>query len=101
MPFSRRSFVRCSLAAIPLGGVSRACVERVGHTLVPHLDAAPIYLDHNENAFGPSDAVHAALTTPEAKGNRYPRKQYDALRCSLATLHSVDENHVLLSCGSS
>jgi histidinol-phosphate aminotransferase len=62
----------------------------------------PIYLDHNENAYGPSDLVRAALTSvQDAKGNRYPREQYDALRSRLATLHAVEENQVLLGCGSS
>jgi histidinol-phosphate aminotransferase len=63
---------------------------------------SPILLDHNENAYGPSERVRAVLaSSSQTTGNRYPRSQYDALRSRLATLHAVDEKQVLLGCGSS
>jgi histidinol-phosphate aminotransferase len=106
MPISRRDFVRRSVAAIPLGIVPGTFVERLRQPSRLRSERAsrdtPIYLDQNENAFGPSDMVHAALTSSSAAGgNRYAREQYDALRSGLATLHSIEENHVLLGCGSS
>jgi len=109
MSFSRRTFVRHSLGAIiPLRDVSEAFVEHLGRLSRPRsrqtlsLDGTPIYLDHNENPSGPSNRVLTALaSSPVAKGNRYPREQYGALRRCLASLHSVEESHILLGCGSS
>jgi histidinol-phosphate/aromatic aminotransferase/cobyric acid decarboxylase-like protein len=54
-------------------------------------------LDHNENAYGRSQRVHAALaSSSETTGN-----QYYALRSPLAALHAVDERQVVFGCGSS
>jgi histidinol-phosphate aminotransferase len=62
---------------------------------------APVLLDHNENAYGPSEKVRQALAEAPLVGNRYPREEYDLLRSKLAALHSVKEDHILLGCGSS
>jgi histidinol-phosphate aminotransferase len=62
---------------------------------------APVLLDHNENAYGPSEKVRQALAEAPLMGNRYPREEYDLLRSKLAALHSVKEDHILLGCGSS
>lgn len=61
----------------------------------------PVFLDHNENAYGPSEKVRAALAEAPSLANRYPRNEYDALRNKLAALYLVKEDHVLLACGSS
>jgi histidinol-phosphate aminotransferase len=62
---------------------------------------APILLDHNENAYGPSEKVRAVLAQALLAGNRYPREEYDELRSRLAALHSVKEDRILFGCGSS
>ncbi len=107
MPFSRRDFVQSSLAAaIPGAAIRKTWMDRFASTSLRRLELpspdSPILLDHNENAYGPSERVRAVLaSSSETKGNRYPRNQYDALRNQLATLHAVDEKQVLLGCGSS
>ena len=107
MAFSRRDFVQSSLAAaIPGAAIRKTWMDRVASTSLRRLELpfpdSPILLDHNENAYGPSERVRAVLaSSSETKGNRYPRNQYEALRSQLATLHAVDEKQVLLGCGSS
>jgi histidinol-phosphate aminotransferase len=61
----------------------------------------PVLLDHNENAYGPSEKVRAVLAEAPAAGNRYPREEYEILRGKLAFLHSVKVDNVLLGGGSS
>ncbi len=60
-----------------------------------------IYLDHNENAYGPSDKVLAALRDTPFLDNRYPREEYESLRAKIASLHRVKPDNVVLGCGSS
>ena len=62
---------------------------------------SPILLDHNENAYGPSEKVRQVLAEASSMGNRYPREEYELLRSKLAALHAVKEDHILLGCGSS
>jgi histidinol-phosphate aminotransferase len=107
VPFSRRYFVQSSLAAaIPRAMVRKTWLERLACTSLRRLKLpspdSPIFLDHNENAYGPSERVHAVLaSSSDTLSNRYPRGQYDALRNQLAALHAIDEKQVLLGCGSS
>lgn len=108
MPFSRRTFFRRSLAtAIPMNRIRGPVLDYLGLPLpsplqYPAANANYVYLDRNENAYGPSQRVRTALESPAALGvNRYPREQYDALRSELAARHSVEPKNVLLSCGSS
>ena len=107
---SRRVFFRCVVAAgvtgaavTPLGGAIR--VAPSPRKLPAFPTARPskltIFLDHNENAYGPSEKVRAALVEAPPLANRYPRDEYPALRNKLAALYSVQEDHILLACGSS
>jgi histidinol-phosphate aminotransferase len=97
MPFSRRNLLQGT--AFALSGVALRPVSAALHAA----DEAPaqVFLDHNENAYGPSDKVRAVLAEAPAAGNRYPREEYDLLRAKLAALHSVKDDHILLGCGSS
>ncbi len=62
--------------------------------------AGPILLDHNENAYGPSEKVLAVLREAQSFSNRYPRQEYEILRGKIATLHAVKEEQILVGCGS-
>jgi histidinol-phosphate aminotransferase len=96
---SRRSLFQGLAAA---AAVSGATVDSVlGASLGPSpTTLAPIFLDHNENAYGPSEKVRAVLAQAPSAGNRYPREEYDLLRAKLAALHSVKDDRILLGCGS-
>ena len=62
---------------------------------------APVRLHRNENAFGPSPAVTAAIRDASPIVNRYPEAVEEALRDRLAALHHVAPSNVVLGCGSS
>ncbi len=61
----------------------------------------PILLDHNENAYGPSEKVLAVLREAPSLSNRYPRTDYELLRGKLVALHAIKDEQLLLGCGSS
>lgn len=105
MIWSRRGFLQ-SLAVSALGGVaaqsslkgmvSEASCEptRSGQ------DGSLIRLDSNENAYGPSTKVAAAIESYTGSVNRYSRSAYPALRERIATFHKLNPHQILLGCGS-
>jgi histidinol-phosphate aminotransferase len=60
----------------------------------------PILLYRNENPYGPSEKVVAAMRETVAVGNRYPRTEYDTLLDKLSALHNVKRDQIVLGCGS-
>jgi histidinol-phosphate aminotransferase len=101
MPVSRRDFflrfgasvvATRALDDLALGAASLRDAEASG---------GPILLNRNENPYGPSEKVQSALRDAEARSNRYPRTEYDALIAKLATLHAVKPEQIVLGCGSS
>ena len=86
-----------SLAKAPLtassGSIWRTGTDRFG---------TAVRLHNNENAYGPSPSVIAAMQ--EAMGAlacRYPEQESNALRTRIAELHGVAPERVVLGCGSS
>src|SRR5581483_2872337 len=63
--------------------------------------AGPILLNSNENAYGPSERVIAALQSALPAANRYAHDEYENLAEQIASLHRVRRDQVLLGCGSS
>lgn len=63
--------------------------------------AAPILLSRNENAYGPSETVLAAMQETCSAGNRYPVEECYSLVGKLAALHRIPPEQVVLGCGSS
>jgi histidinol-phosphate aminotransferase len=62
----------------------------------------PIRLSRNENAYGPSAKVTAAMQEAALNvANRYPEVEAEALRVKIAALHGVAPEQVVLGCGSS
>ena len=106
MPISRRSLLR----RLGVGAVTGAVAQSLSHVSFaepPRLSqgtnalARPVLLDHNENAYGPSEKVLSVLREAPSFSNRYPRQEYDVLRGKLAAVHAVKEEQILLGCGSS
>src|ERR1700730_5751214 len=62
--------------------------------------AGAVLLYRNENPYGPSEKVVAAMRESAAGGNRYPRTEYDTLVDKLAALHKVKREQIVLGCGS-
>ena len=98
---SRRNFLRLGTGIMPLmkrplWGVSLAGAN-------PN-ESSPndvlIRLNCNENAYGPSKKVTAAIESALARSNRYPRMEYSSLVEQIASFHHVKPEQVLLGCGS-
>src|SRR6266700_7884323 len=62
---------------------------------------APIILSRNENAYGPSERVLAAMHEAVSGGNRYPAAEHDLLINKIAALHRVRPEQIVLGCVSS
>ncbi|HEX4682950.1 MAG TPA: aminotransferase class I/II-fold pyridoxal phosphate-dependent enzyme [Gemmatimonadaceae bacterium] len=85
--------VTAAIPALARGGVLLAENSRGS--------AGPISLSRNENAYGPSTKVVAAMQQAAAiAANRYPVAETEALRTKIAALHDVAPAQVVLGCGS-
>ena len=101
MTISRRELLGTLASGMALqafGGLSLTAACAPSHETP--LDG-PIYLSGNENAYGPSKKVLAAMQESMASANRYPEKTCELLRDKLAAFHKVSPEQVILGCGSS
>ena len=105
MLVSRRNFLRTigvgttaeAAGQMPFGRVYMAGVfEPSG----PRESEGPILLNSNENPYGPSTRVVAAMRSALAVANRYPCMEYYGLTKRIARFHGVKPDRVLLGCGS-
>jgi len=92
-------------AALPAIGVPALAGEAAWpgnwRTLQAGGAGAPVLLDSNENAYGPSPEAYASLEGSAAIANRYPKHEYEDLAEAIAAKHSVKPEQVTLGCGSS
>jgi histidinol-phosphate aminotransferase len=87
-----------SLAKVSLGAVRGSVRPPEG----PAKGAGPIRLSRNENAYGPSANVTAAIRDVALNAaNRYPEVEAEALRTRIAAFHGVAPEQVVLGCGAS
>ena len=102
MLFSRRTFLRtvaCSGTAAAVGSpVLAASSAWFEATRLKEPDG-PIYLNSNENPYGPSEKALAAMRSTLCTINRYACS-YNALAEHIAKIHGVSGNEVILGCGS-
>jgi histidinol-phosphate aminotransferase len=59
-----------------------------------------IRLDSNENPYGPSPKVAAAVRSATGAVNRYPFRKYEEVTERIASFHKVKPEQVLIGCGS-
>jgi histidinol-phosphate aminotransferase len=105
MPISRRDL----LGKLAASAVSGAAIQALGGSSLANASSAsrvsmpvgPIFLCSNENAYGPSEKVLAAIRDASSGSNRYPRTEYDSLLNEIAALHRVRPEQIVLGCGSS
>ncbi len=93
-PLSRRSFARLAAGftaatALPWKGLEVWAAE----------GARPIRLSSNENPFGPAPAALEAIRSAFADAGRYPDEAAGELLASVARLHGVRPEQVLLGAG--
>jgi histidinol-phosphate aminotransferase len=97
MARSRRDFLRSlglGAAVWPLGVAASAERSRVGK------GDGFIHLDGNENVYGPTAKVAAAIDSATGLVNRYPFLKYDEITERIAAFHRVKPEQVVFACGS-
>ncbi|HWZ45766.1 MAG TPA: histidinol-phosphate transaminase [Candidatus Saccharimonadales bacterium] len=105
MPITRRNILRKFAAGAASAAALRAFGELGFAQARPaenrSVSAGPLVLSRNENPYGPSPKVLAAMREAAARANRYPAGEYDTLTRKLAALHRVHPEQIVLGCGSS
>lgn len=105
MTSSRRGFLR----SLGVGAAAGAAVRWPWGDTSEASDLKPsrpgksdgfIRLDSNENAYGPSPKVAAAIRSVTGMVNRYPFRKYEEITERIASFHKVKPEHVLFGCGS-
>ncbi len=109
---TRRSFLT-TLGAAGGGVVAMPLVSRRGHEalLAQGTDArradrlmaarpGVIRIDSNENPYGPGETVFATIRAHLAESNRYPVKSEDDLAATIAGVHGIKQENVILGSGS-
>jgi histidinol-phosphate aminotransferase len=105
MPISRRNLL-CQFGA---GAVMSAALPSLAESgfvefplsLAEVRSGGPlIFLGRNENAYGPSEKVIAAMSGAEHSANRYAEAQATVLRDRIAMLHGIKAEQIVLGCGS-
>lgn len=98
MASSRRTWIKqagFTIAALGLGDTLRA-----EPSLGNHAPGAPILLNSNENAFGPSKKVTQAIASASSKSNRYADDEVQVLINKLAVHHLVSPGNITVTAGS-
>src|SRR5712692_8748143 len=103
MLVSRRNLLR----RIGAGATGAAIQSLSGFSLGVEVQASrssrsggPVRLNRNENAYGPSERVMAAMREALPFANRFPDADSEALQGKIASLHAVKPEQVILGCGS-
>src|SRR5580658_3577225 len=105
MATSRRNLI-CQFGAgavitAALPSLAESGTGRLPRPLAAEPSVGPIILlGRNENAYGPSEKVIAAMRGAESSANRYPEAQTSYLRDRIATLHGLKAEQIVLGCGS-
>ena len=99
---NRRDWLRNSAALLGSMMLPISNMEGMDFT-VPMLagDKAPIKINQNENAYGPSPMAIKAMTEQITKGNRYALPLITEFKAALAKMHNVKESQILIGSGSS
>jgi histidinol-phosphate aminotransferase len=105
MVISRRSLFRHigvgAAASVGLPSLARTALANGLSRPEAHGAGGIVRLHRNENAYGPSASVIAAIREAAVTlANRYPDGPDERLRNKLATLHAVRPDQVVLGCGS-
>ena len=105
MPITRRNLLHgIAAGAVVATGARPLAVLAAGalpRPLPNPLAPGPTLLNRNENPYGPSEKVLAVIREAASVSSRYPRGEYDILRNTLAGLHKVKPEQIVLGVGSS
>src|ERR1700722_4312795 len=98
MTSSRRDFLR-NLGISSIAAASPSAADFLTEHRATD-QPGPIYLDRNENPYGPSAKVREAIRDASLNVNEYPRKQATQLVERIAQFHKVDPARIILGAGS-
>ena len=105
MTITRRTLLGRLAAGVATGLAVQAMNDLSPAKVRPAPDAnsvrTPIDLSGNENAYGPSERVLAAMRASLSGSNRYPGTEYHLLLNKIAAVHRVKPEQIILGCGSS
>jgi len=102
LPLSRRQFARRLGAGVGAAVIAPRLPAAHARADVPsNPDEGPIRLNWNENPYGPAPGVREAMTASQDVASRYPVDAEMRLVETIAALHDVSPEQVLLGCGSS
>jgi histidinol-phosphate aminotransferase len=104
MPISRRNLLRCASVGA-LSGPATSLLDQFSTIPAVHRSSTvpssnPVRLDHNENAYGPSNKAIEAIQASANAVNRYPINDYGILNEKLASVHRIKPEQILLGAGS-
>jgi histidinol-phosphate aminotransferase len=104
MAITRRNLFRNVGAGAVAAAALPSLAELAFSELLPGSRASepggPIILSRNENAYGPSQKVIAAMQDSLRFANRYPDPAVSALHERIAQSHSIKPEQLVLGCGS-
>ncbi len=104
MSITRRNLLRNVGAGAVAAAALPSLAELAFSELLPGSRASepggPIILSRNENAYGPSQKVIAAMQDSLRFANRYPDPAVNALHERIAQSHSIKPEQLVLGCGS-
>src|SRR4051794_33450637 len=99
MPTDRRTWLKqSSFALAGLGFIPTLSYADPGKFFAP---TNPIWLNSNENAYGPSPFAQKAILEAYKKSNRYPDDYLPLLKKKIAGHWDVGAENILLGAGSS
>src|SRR4051812_5052265 len=104
MQLSRRGFFRTSAFAAAAATASLSCPPELLAFTEPRRAfsaGGPIQLNSNEYAYGPWPSAVSAMQDWLSRSNRYPDTNWEEFTRTIAALHRVKPEQVLLGCGSS
>ena len=100
MAITRRTLLeRLGAGALGTAVVPRFAFAEIGAERAA--TAGPVRLHRNENVYGPSPKALAAMRDATAHAARYPDDAAASLRMTIARLHRVTSDRVVLGCGAS
>ena len=101
MSITRRVVLRQLAAAAAARSSPAGAAVASGRASVEAGSREPVRLDRNENGYGPSPRVLAALReAAESSAHRHPDAAADALFDVLGAAHGVARDRILVGCGS-
>src|SRR5258707_8642503 len=104
---SRRNFARAlgtavgaALVVPQVGPAAAGAAARAAGSPHSGLPPGTVRIDSNENPYGPSPRALEAMLRSQGIAARYPDALEDEMSATLAKLHGVQPESVLLGCGS-